>query len=635
MNSFDQLAGDVQEGATTTVWTAETPFIDPSPPAREDAGPRASETFGPRDQYLESPFLSSWGTGPQAVLGPKAEAFAHFMAEVHDSEFEDAYEAVVNEASALVAERFNYEAEDPAQLEAEAAEAVRDYLEPLRREAEAMLDRMIEASGERDAGVLTEAEVEALVDSSVGELGMESPVFEDFLKKLKQKVKKVAQAAKKVAKKIGKVLPLKGLLDKVKRVVKPLLAKVATKALNRLPPAVRPIATQLAKKMLGGKRGGAPARKRAARAPPRSAPPPEPEPVSEPEPVEADDAGDGGAEDDGADMADGADADGAPAASDSPADDVEDTDAQLAGSTIEGEAFEQELELEEFAARQTPNVAAPMLRLDRARADFARRIVSLQPGEPAEPVFESFLPAVMTAVKLGVKLIGRPKVVKFLANQMARLMKPFIGQQNAATLAPSLASAGLKLVGLEAAEPAEPAEAADAAEADPRQVGYALASTVEGTVARLATAPESVFEDEAVLEVYAGEALEQAAAAALPDEIMKEDARETAKQPGVWTPMPRAVSAKRYLKYSRVIDVTLTPQAAKAVKAFGGITLGTMLRDRAGVKVNKPVRAKLHLYQAMPGTTLSLIASLEKNVRGLGTAKQQSWGLLFPLTRHA
>jgi len=312
-----------------------------------------------------------------------------------------------------------------------------------------------------------------------------------------------------------------------------------------------------------------------------------------------------------------------PPAADPPADAVEDADVQLGGTAIEGDAFERELELIQFAARQEPQMTAPLLRLDRARADFARRIVALKPGEPAEPVFESFLPAVMAAAKLGVKLIGRPKVVKFLAGLLAKMMKPFIGQQNAMLLATPLTSAGLSLIGLETAE------------ADPRQVGYALASTVEGTMARLATAPPSAFASETVLEAYAGAALERAAAATLPDEVMKESSRETANQPGVWRPMPVTGNAKRYLKYSRVIDVSVTPQTMAALKTFGGITLAAMLRDRAGVKIDKPLSARLHLYEAVPGTTLSLITSLEKDVKGLGTAAQQAWGLVFPLTTHA
>ena len=76
----------------------------------------------------------------------------------------------------------------------------------------------------------------------------------------------------------------------------------------------------------------------------------------------------------------------------------------------------------------------------------------------------------------------------------------------------------------------------------------------------------------------------------------------------------------------------MTPQIAAAVKTFGGTPLRRVLRDQLGVHVNKPIRARAHFYEAIPGTTRSLIAFHEKGVPGLGSARREAWTQIHPLT---
>jgi len=51
--------------------------------------------------------------------------------------------------------------------------------------------------------------------------------------------------------------------------------------------------------------------------------------------------------------------------------------------------------------------------------------------------------------------------------------------------------------------------------------------------------------------------------------------------------------------------------------------------------VSRPVTVRLHLYEAMPGSTLPDIAMHEKGVRGLGTSRREAWSLIHPLTPEA
>ena len=58
--------------------------------------------------------------------------------------------------------------------------------------------------------------------------------------------------------------------------------------------------------------------------------------------------------------------------------------------------------------------------------------------------------AAMKLIKLGVKVIGRPKVVGFVAKLLAKLIQGMVGEQAARILSQHIADAGLRLLGLEA-----------------------------------------------------------------------------------------------------------------------------------------------------------------------------------------
>ena len=78
------------------------------------------------------------------------------------------------------------------------------------------------------------------------------PYFEDFLGGLAKKVGAFAKKAVDVAKKGLTMIPgIGALIGKLKALVRPLLDRVLKMALDKLPPQLRPVATQLAQRLLG------------------------------------------------------------------------------------------------------------------------------------------------------------------------------------------------------------------------------------------------------------------------------------------------------------------------------------------------------------------------------------------------
>ena len=143
------------------------------------------------------------------------------------------------------------------------------------------------------------------------------------------------------------------------------------------------------------------------------------------------------------------------------------------------------------------------------------------------------------------KLIGRDKVVNFLADKIAGLIKGMVGADAAKALSPPLVDVGLSALGLEAPGATEATLG-----------GEALASTVEETVNHVLELPAEAFEDTLRMEAEIQEAFAEAAARNIPAEHLRPDLPqlETAGERGVWVLMPRAARPRyRYKKYSHVL----------------------------------------------------------------------------------
>ena len=534
---------------------------------------------------FDSPFMPEMRDGA-GTYQPEAEEFVQLLADVHDEMFNEALFELMNEASDLRLDRFTGEYGDPAAQTAQAERFLQEHFEPLNREAEALLDNMAQGISGYDLPSMTETEMENLLNQYEPVGTQLSPNFEFFLSKLWQKAKGVVKGAVNLVKKgvsaVGK-FALGPLLNKLKGLIRPLLDRVLKFAMDRLPPALRPVAQRLAKRFLGE--------------------------AVEAEAFEAFEEGE------------------EPIAHGYSAQIQQEFDGRIAELLFAGEEAEQEAVIAEYAGEFEQQLVDVAGDLDRARARFVSQVNQLQEGEDPTPALEEFIPVALAAIqpiaKMVIGVIGRPKVVNFLAGFLAKLIGPYVGSDQAMALSQAIAGAGLKLVGLEATP-----------EVRTNVGGSAVAAAVEETLGRIAVQPEYVLENEDLLQGAVQEAFESAAAAVFPTEMLKPELRETSGVNDAWVLRPTA-GRKYYKKNTWMPEVTITPQIAQSVKTFGGASLADFLRDQLGLPPDSSVKARVHLYEAIPGTWLSRISKLEKDVPGLGSAARSAWSQIHPLTPEA
>ncbi|MGN6871017.1 MAG: hypothetical protein ACTHMY_21705 [Solirubrobacteraceae bacterium] len=542
------------------------------------------EQAKPGSASLESPFQSSFAEVSEAE--GTAEAFRELLAELESEQFDEAVAQLVDEAAGLhLASGASWSSGEAAP--AMAMSELETWIEPLRQETHRMLDNMAERLGNEELETLRDSELEALFESLRPDTGFMPEAFENFLGGLFKKARSLVSGAIKLAKKgvgtavnlakqgvsgLGGLLsmPIKFLLGKLKALAGTLLRGVLQKAIGLLPGSVQPIARKLAARLLG----------------------------------EAE-----------AETLTGADPSLARQF------DIHAASLMLAESEAEAENIVMEAEAE----AEQPG-SASLAELDDARARLAEQLTELPAGHTPVAELEQFLPALLAArpaIRFGLKLIGRDKVVKFLADRIAGLIKGLVGADAARLLSPPLVDVGLSALGLEA-------EGQAAAVLG----GEALASTVEETVNHVLELPAEAFEDTLRMEAEIQEAFAEAAARNIPAEHLRPDLPqlETAGERGVWILMPRAARPRyRYKKYSRVFLVPVTRQIARAIATADGGTVETMLQDR-GVST-WPVNAEVHLYETLPSAThLGHIAQFE----GEGSAPMsEALADLHPLTPEA
>ncbi len=559
-------------------WDAETPFLQTLTAAPEEI--EATEERIPISQWyeVEAPFRDERGT--VEGYGPEAEEFAQLLAELRDEEFDEAVKGLVNEASELYQEQFVGESGALASSPVEPESLLEAHFEPLAREAETLVDQMAGELERHDVTAMSETEIDTLLNRYEAPRDQLSPnseyLMENFLGKLKRAVKGAVKLAKKGISVVGK-LGLGPILEKLKQLVRPLLDRVLKVALNKLPPSLRPAAQQLAKRFLG-------------------------EAAEEEAPEDKEE----------------------PAAPDPARVQVE-LDAQIANLLFADGEVEQELAIAEYVAETERPATDSTGDLDRARAEFISEISRLENGKDPTPLLENFIPvAIQPLAKTAISIIGRQKVVNFLAQFLAKLIDRFVGKEQATPLSQAIVDAGLRLINLEATP-----------ETKTNLAGSAIAATVEETMRRLAEQPPDVLENEALLEGAALEAFEGAAAACLPSALLKPGLREEAGLNGAWVFWPATSRRYRYRKYTLNPEVRITPQIARAVITFGGIPLARVLRDRLGLSPDRSINARLHLYEATPGTTIAQIARSESDVPGLGTSAESARSQFHPLTPEA
>ena len=379
-------------GAVSTELGATSPFA----PVGLAGGAVAAAPAPPPGQVLQSPFA-------EAAVGADdgryaAEAVEALVAELADDEFAEALEALADEGAARHLRSvgtWSSDSEAPALATADTTQ----WLEQLAGETDRVLGALEAHFGDRPVDSLRDGELEA-ISGVTGLDGFTDPAdaqelwFGSLLKKGFNLAKGLAQKGIALAGKLA-LGPLFGVLRKL---VKPLLRKVLDSAIGRLPASVRPLAEQLAAKFRGN--GEIP-------------------------------AGD--------------------AAGLAEAFDYSLAEVVSAPNDAVGAQLLSELE----APAGNPYTATDGDSLDAARTRLARDLAEAEPGMPPTAQLEQFIPVVMAAMPLirtGVKIIGRDRIVNGIAEPLSHLISGMVGAEAAKLLSRHIASAGLGLLGLEAAD---------------------------------------------------------------------------------------------------------------------------------------------------------------------------------------
>lgn len=552
----------------------ETPFSDTFIIGETSNGNGHSEN-NPVTVQFENPFLKTFEiSGEQKPVSPFAMETVSLLGELEDPAFTRNLYELASELEDSLLPLMSNETAIGENYIAYAARKADDYFRPLIRASDGMMDRIARKFGETET--ISDIESETFLDEFRPDSTGLSPVQEQFLGKVFNKVKSAVKAGVKA---VGKILPVNLILGKLKGLIRPLLDRVLKFAIGKLPKNLQPYAQTLAKKLLNL------------------------EVVDNPPAMNHI----------------------TPAAGDIDSIQTE-LDNEIARLVYTPDETEAEWFIREYESSpaevlsETDNAS-----LDDARVQLIRELSDLGPGQSPAPAIERFLPVAIMAlkpmIKMGISAIGRPKVINFIAGLLAKLVEKYVPKNVVQPLATSIVDAGMKIIGFETAEMNEPT------------VGFeALVNTIEDTVNQMKPLSEAEAADEELLTLNLLEAFETAAVGNFPTHVIKEALRKTA-QPGVWVLKPRK-SRYAYKKYTTVFNATIDPEKARTVHTFRSLPLADFLRDKLGIDPSKTVQARVHLFESIHGTKLTDI-SRHEDLQGLNHSAKYSWTQLHPLTRQA
>jgi hypothetical protein len=562
----------------------ETPFSD-TLPSRE-LGEESFENF---QQTIDSPFSRTFESGGSAFPSQLAEEFVQFLGDLNNSEFTNALYEAASELEETWRPRVSNEIAMGESFVPFATQQARAYLQPLIVESEQMIDNVMQHFSGNVMADQTEAEIESFFNELEFDHRDFTPaqeqLFGGLLNKVKSVVKKGVDLAKKGINAVGKLLPINIVLGKLKGLIRPLLDKVLKFAIGKLPKNLQPHAQTLAKRFLN---------------------------LESAESFMTEDKSSAGELDALQQELD----------SNISALVFGENEADTQGLVMEYENSFEQLERTDLA--ETGGVS--IVSLPVARQQFIQELRELRPGQDPTPVIEKFLPAAVMAlqpvIKMAISIIGRPKIINFIAGLLAQLVSRYVPENVARPLAASIADIGLRAIGFETSE------------MNKSDLAYeAIANTIEETVHQLGNIPESELTNGDALTLNLLEAFEIAAANNFPAQYIKTELRRSV-QPGVWVVKPRNSQKHHFKKFTRIFDITIDPQAAQAVTSFRGLPLTNFLRDKLGLDPTKGIKAKVHLYEAIQGTKLSSIAKHE-NLPGFNSTQPFAWVQLHPLTSQA
>ncbi|MFF1634214.1 hypothetical protein [Leifsonia sp. NPDC058248] len=553
---FGEGFGEGPSGETTAGTSSEsepkgvgyTPWAENLTPFSETSSP-----MGERESLLDSAFEA-----------------------VRDEAFDEAVGELLAETEDAVAQRFSDES--PASS-GERERIAAGHLAPIQFAAERYLESLAEGLSNVDVEALGEQQLDELLDRFDPELTEISPAGEEFIggliRKAKSAVKFVVNTAKKVGSAAGGLLTgaLKGLV----KLIRPLLKRVLSFAIGRLPAPLQAPARLLSSKLFG---------------------------ESESEQFEADRSGEDFAT--------------TPAVASDTETLVDSFDAALAEAMLsegetggESEAFDVEY-LDEGATGSTELEA-----LAEARGRLIDALSEAKSGDEVAPAVEQFIPALLGALRVGISLVGRPRVVGFLAKFLGKLIGKWVGPTISGPLSNAIVDTGLRLISLEQLEP----------ELETEAVPVMLASTIEDTVRQLAETQEYELEDESLMQAATARAFDRSVGANFPPTLIRTGVQRAPALGGRFVAR-RARTLRPYRRYSRSPEIEVTATIADKLDTFGGVTLGASLKA-AGLTL--PARVRIHIFQATVGTSLRRIAAIERTRSGVRLSSSQ----LHPLTPNA
>ena len=559
-------------------WNAQSeqnPFAEAmgaSEPAAAAAGRIASFDASP------TPFAETSGN---AMTESEADRYlAQAFAELRDEAFDEAVAFLAEETEQAVADRFTDESPGYG---AERERYADSQLSGVRFEAQQYLESLEAGLAGQDLESLSEQQLDEVLDRFDPQARELTPAGEEFIgaivRKAKKAVKFVANTVKTVGATVGKVAGavLGPVLQKLRGLINPLLKRVLSIAIGRLPAPLQPAARTLAARFTseasnneGGYYEGAVS----------------PTNLTDVQMLS------------------------------------ESFDAALA-EAMTGESTGQFAgETYEDSEQDAGSGGRELERLAEARGVLIDQLRNAGDEEDLAPAIEQFAPALLAALRVGINLVGRPKVVRFLAGYLGQLIKRWVGPKLSAPLSSAIVDTGMRLIALEAENGNGEARLDEAAP-------LALASVVEDTVRRLAESEDYIYENEDLMQLAAADAFGEAVASHFPQGLVKQRLRQAPSLGGTFVAR-RARSVRPYRKYNRMPEVELTSQIADALPSFGGTTVGAVLRA-AGATF--PLRARLHIYQSTTGTTLPRMIGVDR-VNAGGRARAAS-SQVHPLTPQA
>lgn len=570
----------------TTKYDFETPFADVQIVKENNNGSGFERISNFSYEEFLSPFQTTYESfSTENSVSPIAEEYVNLLAELEDSEFKEALYDVASEMEDSWKSRVSDEVAMGNQFQPFAANQAQQYYTPLLNES----NRLFDAASNHFSGSDMAAHSEATVDMFFETLEINNdgltPVQEQFLggiiKKAKSVVKKGVQLAKKGISAVGKILPIGMILNKLKGLIKPLLDKVLKSLIKKLPVALQPHAQKLASKFLKLESIESSTHE-----------------LSDLESVEME---------------------------------FDNSVAQLLFTPEDHEAnhlvAQYESSLDNLERQEGyDSTFSQEQGIDDAREKFIHELKNLRLDEDPTPAIERFLPAILVTlqpfIKMGISIIGRQKVIDFLANLISGLIKKYVPAEVSKPLATSIIDLGMSAIGFETND------------MNNANVGYeAIANTIEETIEGLNEIDAEGLKDGEALTMHVLDKFEKAAANNFPPNYIKQNLRNT-KQRATFVNMPRVIPNKLYKKFTQVYDITVDAKMGSTIKIFRSVPLANFLKDKYGLDIGNGIKARVHIYELKNKGKLSDINKFEK-LPGLNNQIQRGWVQFLPLTPEA